>query len=144
MTDPAAGSDARPPGPCPRCERIRLGETAREADLAVVFRDAFPVSPGHSLVVSRRHVAGFFDLDPGEQAAILELVNVTRADLDAELRPDGYNVGVNVGLAAGQTVPHVHVHVIPRYRGDMPDPRGGIRWIFPDRARYWTDPAESR
>ncbi|MGP1667643.1 MAG: HIT family protein, partial [Rhodanobacter sp.] len=58
---------------------------------------------------------------------------------DAELHPDGYNIGINVGAAAGQTVPHLHVHVIPRYAGDMDDPRGGVRWIFPDRAAYWME-----
>lgn len=124
--------------PCPLCERIDRGDTTHANDLAVVLRDAFPLSPGHSLVLSRRHVAGFFDLETDEQAAILELVNAARGSLDEEFRPDGYNVGVNVGAAGGQTIPHVHVHVIPRYHGDVPDPRGGIRWIFPERARYWS------
>ncbi len=79
----------------------------------------------------------FFDLDPDERAALLEMVDVVRDALDDEFHPDGYNVGVNVGAAAGQTVPHVHVHVIPRYTGDVADPRGGIRWVLPDRAAYW-------
>ena len=65
-----------------------------------------------------------------------------RPALDAELRPDGYNIGINEGAAAGQTVMHVHMHVIPRYRGDRPDPRGGIRWIFPEKADYWSGRGE--
>jgi diadenosine tetraphosphate (Ap4A) HIT family hydrolase len=123
--------------PCPLCQRIDDGDTDRANDHAVAIRDAFPVSPGHTLVLSRRHVAGFFDLDAHERRAVMDLVDLVKADLDIELRPDGYNVGVNVGAAAGQTIPHVHVHLIPRYAGDMADPRGGVRWIFPERARYW-------
>jgi diadenosine tetraphosphate (Ap4A) HIT family hydrolase len=138
MSDERAIGASPASPPCLLCERIDRGDTTHANDLAVVIRDAFPLSPGHSLVMSRRHVAGFFDLDADEQAAILELVNAARRSLDEELRPDGYNVGVNVGAAGGQTIPHVHVHVIPRYEGDVPDPRGGIRWIFPDRARYWS------
>jgi diadenosine tetraphosphate (Ap4A) HIT family hydrolase len=137
MTPPT--SDAAAPETCPLCGRILDGEATHSNLRAAAIRDAFPISPGHTLVVSRRHVAGFFDLDRDEQAAVIDLVNVVRNALDDELHPDGYNVGVNVGAAAGQTVPHVHVHVIPRYTGDVPDPRGGVRWVFPDRAPYWHD-----
>jgi len=103
-----------------------------------VFRDAFPVSPGHTLVIPRRHVGSFFLLEPDERFALLALVKEARRDLDAELHPDGYNIGINDGPAAGQTVAHVHIHLIPRYLGDIADPRGGVRWLFPDRADYWT------
>ncbi len=88
-------------------------------DLAFAFRDRFPVSPGHTLVVTRRHVPDFFGCTPQERAALFELVDRVKADLDRELRPDAYNVGFNSGEAAGQTVMHVHVHVIPRFRGDV-------------------------
>ena len=105
-------------------------------DLAFAIRDGFPVSDGHTLVVTRRVVASWFDATPAERAALLDLVDEVRRRLDETHRPDGYNIGVNVGDAAGQTVPHLHVHVIPRYRGDMPDPRGGVRHVTPWKGNY--------
>lgn len=107
-------------------------------ELAFAIRDAFPVSPGHTLVVTRRLVATWFDATVDEQVAVMALVNVVKSLLDATHQPDGYNVGFNAGGTAGQTVPHLHIHVIPRYRGDRPDPRGGVRWVLPDKADYWT------
>lgn len=107
-------------------------------DLAFAIRDGFPVSPGHTLVVTRRLVATWFDATPEEQTAVMALVNEVKRLLDESHRPDGYNVGFNAGDAAGQTVPHLHVHVIPRYRGDRADPRGGVRWVLPDKADYWS------
>lgn len=104
--------------------------------LAFAVRDGYPVSSGHTLVVSRRLIKTWFDATPEEQAGIMALVAQVKASLDAELAPDGYNIGMNAGDAAGQTVPHLHVHVIPRYKGDMPDPRGGVRHVIPDRGRY--------
>ena len=103
---------------------------------AFVVLDAYPVSPGHSLVVSRRHTTDVFDLTDVEIADILRLVRSTRERIDRTLRPTGYNVGVNVGTDAGQTVMHVHVHVIPRYGGDTTDPTGGVRGVIPGKARY--------
>ncbi len=100
-------------------------------DLAFAFRDAFPVSPGHSLVVPRRPVPDWWGATSDEQTALLELVDIVKGQLDAELSPDGYNVGFNAGAAAGQTVFHLHVHVIPRYESDTADPRGGIRHVLP-------------
>ena len=100
-------------------------------DLAFAIRDRFPVTEGHTLVITRRVVASWFDATPAERSALLDLVDQVRRRLDETHQPDGYNVGVNVGTAAGQTVPHLHVHVIPRYRGDMPDPRGGVRHVIP-------------
>jgi diadenosine tetraphosphate (Ap4A) HIT family hydrolase len=122
---------------CPFCqlpqERI-LFENA----LAFAFRDGYPVSEGHTLVVPRRHVASFFDATEQDQAAMLELLRRARAEIDASLRPAGYNVGINDGAAAGQTVMHVHMHLIPRYAGDRDDPRGGVRWVIPGKADYWS------
>lgn len=103
-----------------------------------VIRDAFPVSPGHSLIIPKRHVSSFFELDQNEQIGLLNLINDAKLVLDSELHPQGYNVGINDGPIAGQTVHHLHIHLIPRFLGDLPDPRGGIRWIFPDKARYWS------
>ena len=106
-------------------------------DLAVAFPAGFPVSPGHALIVPRRHEADFFSLTGEEQAAVVALVNPVRAALDQKFGPDGYNLGVNAGKAAGQTILHTHLHVIPRYTGDVAEPRGGVRWVLPETARYW-------
>ena len=103
-----------------------------------VIRDGFPISPGHTLIVPKRHVASFIDLTPEERADLLALLDAAKADLDRELSPQGYNIGINDGAAAGQTVPHLHIHLIPRFAGDRVDPRGGIRWIIPEKADYWS------
>jgi superfamily II DNA or RNA helicase/diadenosine tetraphosphate (Ap4A) HIT family hydrolase/SOS-response transcriptional repressor LexA len=110
-------------------------------ELAFAVRDSFPVSPGHSLVITRRIVPTWFDASPAEQIAVLELVSTVRRLLHEQLQPapDGYNVGFNCGTAAGQTVPHLHVHIIPRYHGDQADPRGGIRNVIPELGNYLRD-----
>ena len=122
---------------CIFCERVRSDPVLVRNELAVAFGDAYPVNPGHILVVPRRHVLDYFALTETEQAAVWQLVNQVRHVIDVEFRPDGYNIGVNVGAAAGQTVGHVHVHVIPRFKDDVADPRGGVRWVVPSRACYW-------
>ena len=126
---------------CPFCvpepSRLLISE-----GLVLALRDGYPVSRGHSLIVPRRHVGSFGEARLDEQSAMLAMLQRVRAMLDAELRPDGYNIGINDGAAAGQTVMHVHMHVIPRYRGDRPDPRGGIRWIIPEKADYWSSRGE--
>lgn len=121
---------------CPFCDRIGGGEFIAENDDAVAFADKFPVSQGHALVVPRSHVTSLFELPEGESDEVWRLVSVVRRILEGELAPDGFNVGLNDGEAAGQTVGHAHVHVIPRHAGDVPDPRGGVRWVFPDKAAY--------
>jgi diadenosine tetraphosphate (Ap4A) HIT family hydrolase len=122
---------------CPLCERLAGGELLAESELAAAFSDAFPVSPGHALVIPRRHEADFFALSPEEQAAMWALVVPVRRALAEAHAPAGFNLGMNVGAAAGQTVGHAHLHVIPRYAGDAEDPRGGVRWVLPARAAYW-------
>jgi diadenosine tetraphosphate (Ap4A) HIT family hydrolase len=109
-----------------------------DSSTGFVIRDAFPVSPGHSLIIPKRHVGSLFELEVNEQLELLMLLSDAKSALDVELQPKGYNVGINDGPAAGQTVPHLHIHLIPRFTGDLPDPRGGVRWIFPDKARYWS------
>lgn len=121
---------------CPFCDSD-AGRNFLENDFAVAFPDGFPVTEGHTLVVPKRHVASLFDLPEEEQAALWSLVALVRGKLMAELQPDGFNVGLNDGPAAGQTVMHAHVHIIPRRKGDVPDPRGGVRWIMPNKAQYW-------
>lgn len=123
---------------CPFCAVVEGGDLRWANDHAVAFADRYPISAGHTLVVPRAHQADLFDLRADERAALWALVDVVRTELVAEHRLDGFNIGVNIGEAAGQTVAHAHVHVIPRYRGDVPDPRGGIRWVLPDKAAYWT------
>jgi len=108
-----------------------------ENPLAYATPDSYPVNKGHTLVIPRRHVASFFDTTPEERLALFELVDESRRRLDAEHRPDGYNIGINGGPAAGQSIMHLHIHLIPRYLGDRANPKGGVRWIFPERAAYW-------
>lgn len=105
-------------------------------ELAYATPDTYPVSPGHTLIIPFRHCADFFELSSDEIAACMELVVAQRNSLAQKLKPDGYNVGVNVGRAAGQSIFHVHIHLIPRYRGDHPEPRGGVRHVIPSKAHY--------
>ena len=105
-------------------------------EFAFAIPDGFPISPGHTLVVPKREVPTWFDATRAEQHAIWELVDEVKRRLGAERRPDGYNLGINVGRAAGQTVFHLHVHVIPRYVGDVEDPRGGVRHVIPGKGNY--------
>jgi len=110
-------------------------------DYAIALLDGFPVTPGHTLIMPKRHIASFFETTREEQAAIFDLLaEVRRELLDPVLNsalPDGFNIGINDGAAAGQTVMHLHIHLIPRYAGDTSDPRGGVRWIMPEKAPYW-------
>ena len=124
--------------PCPFCTLPPARLLATRAT-AIAIRDAFPVSPGHTLIIPKRHVASFFDITDAERADLLALLSFVRDDLDREFHPAGYNIGINDGAAAGQTVPHLHIHLIPRYAGDQPDPRGGVRWVIPDKAAYWDE-----
>jgi diadenosine tetraphosphate (Ap4A) HIT family hydrolase len=121
---------------CPFCtaspDRVWM-----ETEIAWATPDMYPAADGHMLVVPRRHVASVFDLTPDEQSKLWDLVARVREHLQREHRPDAFTVGINDGLAAGQTIPHAHVHVIPRHLGDVPDPTGGLRGILPHKARYW-------
>jgi len=124
------------PHDCPFC-RLEQRRILLENDFAAAFPDGFPISDGHTLVIPKRHVASLFELSEEEQEAVWKLVAQVRSRLMDELKPDGFNVGLNDGAAAGQTVMHAHVHVIPRRLGDSEDPRGGVRWILPKKAQYW-------
>ncbi len=121
---------------CPFCT-VSPGRVMRSTENAIALEDAYPVSPGHTLIVPRRHVVSLFDLNPDEQAGLLDLLAWARAQVNASHDPAGFNIGINDGVAAGQTVMHLHIHLIPRYIGDRPESRGGIRWIFPEKAAYW-------
>ncbi len=102
--------------------------------------DIYPVSPGHILLIPFRHVADFFDLTSSEQQDALNLIWEAKGHLQKSHKPAGYNIGINVGPTAGQTVMHVHVHIIPRYTGDMDHPEGGVRGVIPGKRTYRTNP----
>jgi len=122
--------------PCAFCT-LPVVRVIEENATAMVIRDGYPVSPGHTLLIPKRHTGSFFDLSEQERSDLLSLLDYAKRALDEELHPQGYNIGINDGAAAGQTVPHVHLHLIPRFEGDLPDPRGGVRWVIPDKAKYW-------
>jgi diadenosine tetraphosphate (Ap4A) HIT family hydrolase len=122
--------------PCPFCDRLASQDFTFENDLAAAFPDGFPVSRGHHLVIPKRHEADFFQLTLDEQTAMLVLANDVQAKLAETEAPDGFNLGVNVRAAAGQTVFHAHLHVIPRYAGDVAEPRGGVRGVIPGKQGY--------
>jgi len=115
-------------------------EIVETHSLAFIRRDAYPVSPGHLLIIPRRHVASIFEATPEERAEIFGLVTRAKEIVERDHRPDGYNIGLNDGRAAGQSVMHVHLHVIPRYIGDVPEAKGGVRWVIPEKARYTRKP----
>jgi diadenosine tetraphosphate (Ap4A) HIT family hydrolase len=142
MHEPATPSHppSTPPGSstegCPFC-RIPAQRTVAVSKHGIALTDAFPVTPGHTLVVPRIHVESLFELPREAQSDLWLLAARVRLEMAGDTGVEGFTVGVNDGIAAGQTVPHAHIHVIPRREGDVPDPRGGVRWVVPDRAAYW-------
>lgn len=107
-----------------------------ENDLAFACYDEIAVNPGHMLFMTKRHVKDFFETTPEERMAIFELIDKAKELIDEKHKPDGYNIGMNCGEAGGQSVMHIHVHLIPRYFGDVPNPRGGIRGVIPNKQNY--------
>ncbi len=134
MTETKPEKKRDPNNPCLFCKDPKGVSLVEE--LAYSARDTYAVSPGHTLVIPKRHVASFFDLTPAEVAACMSLINQEKKRIDAEFHPDGYNIGVNVGAAAGQSIFHVHIHVIPRYLGDVENPQGGVRHVIARNAHY--------
>ena len=124
---------------CPFCHP-NPDQVFLETDLVLGLWDRYPVSPGHALLIPRRHVADWFDATPEEQQALTQALTTARQIIEKKHKPDAYNIGINAGQAAGQTIFHLHVHLIPRYKGDQEDPRGGVRHVIADRARYWEMP----
>ena len=121
---------------CPFCRVESEREIIASSALSLAFFDGFPVSPGHILIIPRRHVASFFELTKYEKQDLLCLLDNVKRVIDEKFHPDGYNIGVNVGEAAGQSVLHVHIHLIPRYKGDVSNPRGGVRGVIPAKQNY--------
>jgi ATP adenylyltransferase len=105
-------------------------------ELVIGLWDGYPVSPGHALLVPRRHITTWFESNAQERTALVAAMDVAKAIIDKHHRPDGYNIGVNCGAAAGQTIFHLHIHLIPRFLGDVADPRGGVRHVIPGKGNY--------
>ncbi len=124
------------PEDCPFCDSSG-SERLIESRLSFAVFDSCPVNPGHVLIIPRRHVSSFFDLDGSEVEDLMGLLLLLKDLLTERRRPDGFNVGINVGDAAGQTIGHVHIHLIPRYFGDVDDPTGGVRGVIPGKAKYF-------
>ena len=123
--------------PCPFCT-LPESRIVEENEYGVLILDGFPVSLRHSLVIPKRHVGSFFDITEYERIGLLKLLDRAKEMVANQHRPAGYNIGINDGAAAGQTVPHLHIHFIPRYDKDQNVPRGGVRWVIPEKADYWT------
>ena len=121
--------------PCPFCNPDRKKVFYEGAEVIGLW-DSFPVSPGHALLITKRHIASWFDATPEEQSGLLSAIDITREEILSLYKPDGFNIGINIGEAAGQTIFHLHIHVIPRYRGDVEDPTGGVRCVIPTKANY--------
>lgn len=118
------------------CSLARRIEIICETATCVAFYDGYPVSPGHTLIIPKRHVASYFDLTNHEREAMNVMLQFVKQKIDDRFHPDGYNIGINVNEAAGQSVFHVHIHVIPRYKGDVTNPKGGVRGVIPGKQSY--------
>jgi diadenosine tetraphosphate (Ap4A) HIT family hydrolase len=146
---------------CPFCTLGPTNIIASNTHAHAVF-DGYPVTPGHTLIIPKRHIASLFEATREEREALFDLLDEAQrylieanpslspftkggektcpdssAGREEKIIPDGFNIGINDGAAAGQTVMHLHIHLIPRYAGDTEDPRGGVRWIMPEKAPYW-------
>ena len=121
---------------CPFCKPYKFKPVLESNDFLII-EDSHPISQGHLLIITKRHVESFFLTTEEEKIALFNGIEQAKTLVANKLKPDGYNIGINDGEAAGQTINHLHIHLIPRYKGDSQDPRGGIRWIFPDKASYW-------
>ena len=121
----------------PECPFCQPSDVFYEDEYVWGIWDRFPLNRGHALIIPRRHFADWFNATGEEQRTILQALEVARREILQRYKADGFNIGINIGSAAGQTVGHLHVHLIPRISGDVPDPRGGVRWVIPDRAAWW-------
>jgi superfamily II DNA or RNA helicase/diadenosine tetraphosphate (Ap4A) HIT family hydrolase len=128
---------------CPFC-KPDLERCFHSSKFVIAIWDGFPVSPGHTLLITRRHIPSWFEATHDEQAELLQSIEIARRTIEKHHAPDGYNIGINCGSPAGQTIPHLHVHLIPRYTGDVTDPRGGVRHVIPAKANYLLQAAGSK
>jgi len=107
-----------------------------ENEVAFAIYDSFPVSQGHILVIPKKHINNYFEADSQTKDELWKLIDECKEIVDKKFNPAGYNIGINCGEAAGQTVMHLHIHLIPRYKGDIENPRGGVRGVIPDKRIY--------
>ena len=121
--------------PCPFCDPTHW-DIVTETEFCYSRWDKYPVSKGHILIVPQRHFSNYFDATEEELLELWEMVEDRQYILEIKFKPDGFNIGINIGEAAGQTVSHLHIHLIPRYKGDMEDPRGGVRGVIPEKQKY--------
>lgn len=121
---------------CPFCAPEEERELLTESASAYAILDKYPVSPGHALIIPKQHLACYFDLSLHTKTALWLMTDRVKNLLTEKYHPDGYNIGVNIGESAGQTIPHVHIHLIPRYAGDVVNPRGGVRGVIPGKGDY--------
>ena len=121
---------------CPFCLNNLTSEIILENNFSYAIYDKFPVSKGHILIIPKNHNSNYFDLSLEEQKECLILLNNAKKVIDKEFNPDGYNIGVNINKDAGQTIWHAHIHLIPRYNGDVVEPRGGVRGVIPSKKEY--------
>ncbi len=121
---------------CPFCNPNSERELLLESETVYAIFDKFPVINGHTLIIPKKHCVDYFELSFKEQSACWFMLNKTKEILIKEFNPDGFNVGININESAGQTVPHVHIHLIPRFKGDVKEPRGGVRGVIPERTNY--------
>ena len=121
---------------CFFCEEIKKNNYVLENEFAIVRFDNFPVNKGHLEVIPKRHVKDWWETTTEERIAMFNLLDEAKKMIDNKYNPDGYNIGMNLGKAAGQSIMHLHIHLIPRYNGDVSNPRGGIRGVIPDKQNY--------
>jgi len=122
---------------CIFCRRLDL---VHQGELAFISQDKYPASPGHMLIIPNRHVPNYFDCTQDEITELWGLVHIAKELVEKNHQPDSYNIGINVSKTAGQSVPHTHIHLIPRYKGDVEDPRGGVRGVLPKNRTYTKTP----
>ncbi len=120
---------------CPFCHPDPDREIIQDSPLAYSIYDKYPVSKGHALIIPKRHCSDYFNLSAKEQSECWKMINHVKT-LQEKYGPDGFNIGININEVAGQTIPHVHIHLIPRYKGDVKNPEGGVRGVIPDKKNY--------
>lgn len=121
---------------CIFCNKIINDKPEFENELVVGYYDKYPVSKGHVILITKRHIRTYFEMSKDEEKNMFELLRKVKEELDKKYKPDGYNIGFNCEEAAGQTIMHVHLHLIPRYIGDVNNPRGGVRGVIPSKQNY--------
>ena len=115
---------------------IENGRVLFSNDKFYIIKDNFPVSPGHVLIITKNHKENYFDLSNEEVIELNNMIIKAKTIIEKEFKPNGYNIGMNCGLSAGQSVMHFHCHLIPRYKGDVENPRGGVRHVIPGKGNY--------